>query len=177
MKKIVRYFSLFIINHFLCGTHFWSIKRLLLKIADIYVGNDAKIVGPIYIKSQASLSIGNNTWIGEKFTVAGNGKVYIGNQCDISSDVIFSTGTHKIGGSNRRAGKGYCENITVGNGCWIGIRSTILSGVNIGDGVVIGACSCVTKDVVDNQVAGGVPSHKIRNLEVKSEDINSNSAI
>ncbi|OUQ04138.1 hypothetical protein B5E91_11510 [Thomasclavelia spiroformis] len=177
MKKIVRYFSLFIINHFLCGTHFWVIKRLLLKIAGIHTGNNVKVVGPIYIKSQASLSIGNQTWIGEKFTVAGNGNVYIGNHCDISSDVIFSTGTHKIACSNRRAGKGYCENIRVGDGCWIGIRSTILSGVNIGDGVVIAACSCVNRDVNNNLVVGGVPSHKIRNLEVESENINSNSLI
>lgn len=177
MKKLIRYFSLFIINHFLCGTHFWGLKRSLLKLSNINIEDDVKIVGPIYIKSQASLSIGSQTWIGENFNIAGNGKVTIGNNCDISSNVIFSTGTHEVSNSFRRAGIGYCENIIIGDGCWIGINSTLLSGVNIGNGVIIAACSCVNKNVLDNLMVGGVPAHMIKKLEVNCENINNNSSL
>ena len=165
MKKIVRYFSLFVINHFLCGTHFWSIKRFLLKISDILVGNNVKIVGPIYMKSCSDLEIGDNTWIGEKLVIAGNDKVVIGKNCDISSNVTFATGTHYISSSKRRAGQGYCKRIIIGDGCWIGINSTILSGVKIDSGVIVGACSCVNKSIDENILVGGIPAKKIRDLD------------
>ena len=45
---------------------------------------------------------------------------------------------------------------------WIGQYSTILSGVNIGDGAIIGANSLVTKDVPPYAVVGGNPAKLIK---------------
>lgn len=52
--------------------------------------------------------------------------------------------------------------ITIGNNVWIGINSTILKGVTIGDGAVIAAGSVVTKDVPPGALAGGVPAKVIK---------------
>jgi len=45
---------------------------------------------------------------------------------------------------------------------WIGQRSTILHGVNIGRGSIIAACSVVTKDVEPYTIVGGNPAKPIR---------------
>ena len=45
---------------------------------------------------------------------------------------------------------------------WIGVRSTILSGVTIGQGAVIAAGSVVTKDVPSYAIVAGVPAKVIR---------------
>jgi len=52
--------------------------------------------------------------------------------------------------------------IVIGNDVWIGINSTILSGVTIGDGAVIALGSVVTKDVEPYSIVGGVPARLIR---------------
>lgn len=48
--------------------------------------------------------------------------------------------------------------ITIGNDVWIGYGATILSGVNIGHGAVIGAMAVVTKDIAPYTVAAGNPA-------------------
>ena len=50
----------------------------------------------------------------------------------------------------------------IGNDVWIGDRATILSGVRIGDGAVIGAGSVVTKDVEPYSIVAGNPARPKR---------------
>lgn len=50
----------------------------------------------------------------------------------------------------------------IGNDVWIGAGATILYGVNIGDGAVIGACAVVSRDVPPYTVVAGVPARPIR---------------
>lgn len=52
--------------------------------------------------------------------------------------------------------------IVIGNDVWIGYEATILSGVTIGDGAIIGAKAVVTKDVPAYSVVGGVPAKEIK---------------
>ena len=102
---------------------------------------------------------------GKEFTVNGNGRVTIGDRCDIAPEVAIQTGGHEIGPAERRAGKGKVFDVTVGDGCWIGARSTILGGVQIGSGCVVAACACVCKDAGPDCLLGGVPAKQIRRLE------------
>lgn len=53
-------------------------------------------------------------------------------------------------------------NVAIGNDVWIGWGATILSGVTIGDGAVIGARSLVIKDIPPYSIVGGVPAKVIR---------------
>lgn len=52
--------------------------------------------------------------------------------------------------------------IVIGNDVWIGYEAAILSGVNIGDGAIIGTRAVVTKDVPPYTIVGGVPAETIR---------------
>ncbi len=141
-------------------------KRQLLNALGHNIEEGTKIIGPITISSSVStVNIGKDCFIGTGFTVHGNGTVTIGNNCDIAPDVAFLTGGHLIGDEQRRAGKGETYTITVGNGVWIGARSTILMNTNISDSCVVAACSCVTKSTEKNTLIGGVPAKLIKNLE------------
>ena len=53
-------------------------------------------------------------------------------------------------------------NIIVDDDVWIGFRSTILSGVHIGQGAIVAAGSVVTKDVPPYAIVGGVPAKVIK---------------
>lgn len=50
----------------------------------------------------------------------------------------------------------------VGNDVWIGERATILAGLTIGDGAVIGGGSVVTKNVGPYEIWAGNPARLIR---------------
>jgi len=52
--------------------------------------------------------------------------------------------------------------IIIGNDVWIGAGAVILSGVSIGDGVVVGANSVVTKNIPDYAIVGGNPAQVIK---------------
>ncbi len=161
-KKLRKRWKMFLINKVYVGTRFFAKKRKLLISLGYQVGVGTKIVGPFYCTG--NLTIGSNCWIGRNFTVHGNGTVVIGDNCDIAPDVTFSTGGHKVGSAERRAGEGETYNQTVGNGCWIGCRALIINNINIGKSCVIAAGACVVKDVEDNVLVGGVPARIIKKL-------------
>ncbi len=54
------------------------------------------------------------------------------------------------------------QGIKIGNDVWIGMGAFIMPGVTIGNGVVVGANSVVTKDVPDYAIVGGSPASIIK---------------
>lgn len=102
-------------------------------------------------------------------------KVTIGNYCSIARGVlILAGGEHKTDTAatyplRARLGSqiGNCDvaskgAIEIGNDVWIGTRSTALSGVRIGSGAVVGACSLVTTNIPAFAVAVGIPARVVR---------------
>lgn len=53
----------------------------------------------------------------------------------------------------------------IGNNCFIGMHTTILKGVHIGDNVIIGANSLVNKDIPSGWVVAGNPVRQIMTVE------------
>lgn len=52
--------------------------------------------------------------------------------------------------------------IVIGNDVWIGYQAVIMSGVQIGNGAIIGTRAVVTKDVEPYTIVGGVPAKLIK---------------
>lgn len=59
----------------------------------------------------------------------------------------------------------YAYPIKIGNNVWIGGNVCVMPGVTIGDNVVIGAGSVVTKDIHSNVIAAGTPCKVIKELK------------
>jgi acetyltransferase-like isoleucine patch superfamily enzyme len=55
--------------------------------------------------------------------------------------------------------------ITIGNDVYVGVRTLFMPGVRIGNRVIIGAGSVVTRDIPDNSVAVGVPARVIKTVD------------
>lgn len=154
---------MWLVNRVFVGPNpkWFETKRRLLNKLDIYdIGENTKIVGPI--TNTAKLVIGKNCWIGKNFIVNGNGNVTISDNCDIAPEVIINTGGHLVGDANRRAGEGVSTDTKIGKGCWLCARSTIVNDCTIGDGCIILPCCCVTGNVPDNAMVGGVPAKIIK---------------
>lgn len=82
----------------------------------------------------------------------------------IGPDVVILTRTHSIDRVDvPMIEQGFWTGkVTIGNDVWIGMRSVIMPGVNIGNGAVVGAGAVVTKDVPDYAIVGGVPARVIK---------------
>lgn len=123
-------------------------------------------ISPNCFFSGNKVSIGRKTFINYHCFFDNSDSIEIGERCAIGYEVMFCTSTHKIGESQQRANTPYGLPIKVGNGCWIGARSTILAGVTIEHGCVIGSGTVVIKDCKANGLYVGVPAKRIRDLDI-----------
>lgn len=124
-----------------------------------------------WIASTFNCDYGGNIFIGDNITVNYNvtildiRKVFIGNNVMIAPNVLITTVGHPLSPKGRREHQGIAKEVHIGNDVWIGANATILPGVSIGDGSVIGAGAVVTKDVPPMVVVGGVPAKIIKKIE------------
>lgn len=122
-------------------------------------------------------TLGDYTYIGYNTNIY---HAQIGKFCSISKDVSIGLASHPtslISTSpifvNRVNGTGYSwtdlnifnsvpDKVIIKNDVWIGMKSTIMGGVTVGNGAIIAAHSVVTKDVPAYAVVGGVPAKIIK---------------
>lgn len=170
LKGIRNTMCLFLVNTIFKGTNprFFEVKRKLLNWSGHEIGKGTKVVGPV--EWHGKMKIGEDCWIGKNCRINGNGTVSVGSRCDLGPEVTFQTGGHQIGRMERRAGEGIVFHQFIGNGVWIGGRSTICNNTVVGDGCVIAGCACVVKNVEKNMLVGGVPARIIRRLDDDSSE-------
>ncbi|MGX7653022.1 acyltransferase [Shewanella putrefaciens] len=149
-----------LVNLVLPSTRFFRFRAFFLRFFLSKIGVDIKVCGHCWFFGRGSILIGDSTWIspGSRFYSNENAYISIGSNCDIGPEVSFVTGSHEIGESSRRAGIGLAGSIEIGDGCWIGARTTVLGNVKIGQGCIIAAGSVITKDVPANTLVAGVPA-------------------
>ena len=123
------------------------------------------VLPPLYIDYGKPVTIGKGCFIQQGCTFFGRGGITIGNDVFIGPKVNLITINHDPNPENRSAT--YGRPIVIEDKVWIGINSTILPGVRIGYGAIVGAGSVVTKDVSPLAVVAGNPARFIKKIETK----------
>lgn len=109
------------------------------------------------------LSIGNNVGFSENCCIYLRGDVTIGNDCIFGPGVKILTDSHtKSVDGLWRLGIPVNRNVVIGNNVWCGANVTLMPGVRIGNNVVIGAGSVVTKNIPNDEIWVGVPAKKLK---------------
>ena len=87
--------------------------------------------------------------------------IYIGEDCMFAAGVTIRTSDqHPIYRQSRHINK--AADITIKNHVWLGAKSVIMKGVEVGAGSIVGYGSIVTKKIPDNSVAVGNPAVAIK---------------
>lgn len=111
------------------------------------------------------LRVGKDTVINSGCYFDNDAMIEMGSGVGIAQHVVFLTSTHKLGTARCRAGEVELKPISVGDGCWIGARATILPGVTIGEACIIGAGALVTADCAPNGIYVGIPARRVGDLD------------
>ena len=127
-----------------------------------------------YVEPNVFCGFGYNIEAGDRFFANNNcvfvdpGKITFGDDVKIAPQCGFYTALHPLDPDQRKVNLEAAYPITVGNNVWFGGGVKVLPGVTIGDNVVIGAGSVVSRDIPSNCLALGNPCRVIR--EITPED-------
>lgn len=155
-----------------------EIRNLSGDPSKIKIGKNSHISGLVITYPYAGeISIGDYCSLSENSRIVSGKRITIGNRVMIAHNVnILDNNSHPIDAKERH--KDFKEHYTVGmqkhklkaseiiieDDVWIGFNSTILKGVKIGRGAIIGAGSFVTKDIEPWTINTGHPAKCIKKV-------------
>jgi acetyltransferase-like isoleucine patch superfamily enzyme len=126
-----------------------------------------------YVLGLQGARIGDNVSIHEMCYIDATGGLTLGSDVSIAHGTTIMTGTHdhRASGQKFRDAAVMLRAVTIGSNVWIGAGVRIMAGVTIGDNVVIGAGAVVTRDIVENSVAVGVPARVVASIPVPAQPV------
>jgi maltose O-acetyltransferase len=136
-------------------------KTILVKLLG-KIGENTRIRAPFFVDYGYNIYIGKNCFINYDCVILDVAKVEIGDKVWIGPGVHIYAVEHKIKPEERNIERGVP--VIIEDDVWIGGHATILPGVKVGRGSLIGAGSVVTKNVEEMTVVAGNPAHKVRKL-------------
>jgi serine O-acetyltransferase len=120
--------------------------RLLFKLLTLLWQKGIEILTGISIP--ASAVIGHSFYIGHFGGIIINSNTIIGDNCNISQGVTIG-----VSGQGNKRGVPI-----IGSRVYLGANAVIVGKINIGNNVLVGACSLVNTSIADDSVAIGVPA-------------------
>ncbi len=140
-------------------------RREKLKEMFAEIGDECYVESPFYSNfGGRNVHFGNGVYANFNLTLVDDTHIYVGDYTMIGPNVTIATAGHPILPQLRQQGLQYNMPVRIGRNCWLGAGVIVLPGVTIGDNVVVGAGSVVTKDLPSNVVAVGSPCRVLREV-------------
>lgn len=133
-------------------------RAKMLKEMFLEIGEDCYIEPPFYANLGCwNVKFGNGVYANFHLTMVDDGEITVGDYTLFGPNVTVATAAHPFNHDLRSRGLQYNLPVHIGKNCWIGSGALIMPGVTIGDNVIIGAGSVVTKDMPSGVIAFGNP--------------------
>lgn len=142
-----------------------EVRNYLSSITGSEIDPSVTLLPPFYVDFGRNIRMGKGCFIQQCCTFFDRGGITLGNDVFIGPKVNLITINHDPNPDNRSAT--YGRPIVIEDKVWIGINSTVLPGIRIGHGAIVGANSVVTKDVAPNIIVAGNPARFIKNIEIQ----------
>ena len=114
-------------------------RRYLSRITGREIDESVTLLPPFYVDFGKNIRIGKRCWIQQGCTFFDRGGITLGDDVFIAPKVNLVTINHDPDPGNRSAT--YGRPIVIEDKAWIGINSTVLPGVTVGYGAIVGANS------------------------------------
>ena len=140
-------------------------RQALLREMFAEVGENCYIEPPLHTNfGGRHVHFGRQVYANFNLTLVDDTHIYVGDCTMFGPNVVVATAGHPILPELREQGYQFNMPVHIGRNCWLGAGVIVLPGVTIGDNVVVGAGSVVTKDLPDNVVAVGNPCMVLREV-------------
>lgn len=134
------------------------------------LGKDSCIEPPFNCDYGCNTYIGDNFYANIDCIFLDVAPIHIGDNVFFGPRVGLYTPYHPIDAHIRNAQLEGGQPITIGSDVWFGGSVTVCPGVTIGDDVVIGAGSVVTKDIPSHSIAVGNPARVLRAITAQDRE-------
>jgi len=140
-------------------------RESMLKKMFAEIGSNCYIEPPFHANwGGRHVHFGNSVYANFNLTMVDDTHIYVGDYTMFGPNVTVATAGHPIMPELREKAYQYNFPVRIGRNCWIGAGALIMPGITIGDNVVVGAGSVVTKDLPSNVVAVGNPCRILREI-------------
>lgn len=139
------------------GTHVPShtVRLGILRLWGAEIGPGSSIGRGTTVLDIDKFVVGRDCSIGFRCVFDARGGITIGDNVAIASDTHIITAYHLPHSDTFEAVE---KPVVIGDHVWLASRTTVVAGVTIGRGAVVGACSLVREDVDEMSIVAGVPA-------------------
>lgn len=139
-----------------------EIRELFGELTQTPINETLSLIPPFNTDFGKNIHIGENVFINSGCKMQDQGGIYIGDDVLIGHNACLLTLNHAEEPENRA--NMFPSPVYIEDKVWLGSNVTVLPGVRICEGAIVGAGAVVTKDVEANTIVGGVPAKFIRKI-------------
>ncbi|MDP9436251.1 MAG: acyltransferase [Actinomycetota bacterium] len=131
--------------------------------SDLEVGDDFRVWSghrTTLLSGGGRLRFGDRVFVNCGTVIIAVEEIVVGDDVAFAHEVlVLDSDSHGVEGRPHRQAP-----VRIGDGCWLGARSTVLPGVTLGRRVLVAAGAVVTRDVPDDVLVAGNPARVVRPL-------------
>lgn len=137
----------------------YAFKASLLRAFGAKIGSGLIIKTHVNIKYPWKLTIGQNTWIGEGVWIDNLDIVEIGDNVCVSQGAMLLSGNHDFSSTHFDL---MVKPIKIANGAWIGAKSIVCQGVEVGEHAVLTVNSVASNKLEPYFIYRGNPAERVK---------------